>query len=158
MADDYQKKYKIPSLTTDAIVLRKHKSDPYHDILLVTRGHDPFEGKLAFPGGFVNYGEDPIHGCIRELKEETELEGKDVELLTVRGDPNRDPRRHVVTIVYIVNVDPDAKPKGGDDAKDAKFYELKNIIEKEKNNMSFDHYSIIEELVQKKFKDLYKLN
>ena len=158
MADEYQKKYKIPSLTTDAIVLRKHKNDEYHDILLVTRGHDPFAGKLAFPGGFVIYGEDPVHGCIRELKEETDLDGKDIELLTVRGDPKRDPRRHVVTIVYIVNVDPDSKPKGGDDAKDAQFYDLKNIIETQKNNMSFDHYSIIEELVQKKFTDLYKLN
>ena len=158
MIDEYQKKYKIPSLTTDALVLRKHKDDEYHDILLVTRGRDPFAGKLAFPGGFVNYGEDPEHGCIRELKEETELDGKDIELLTVRGDPKRDPRRHVVTIVYLVNVDPDSQPKGGDDAKDAKFYDLKDIIKNQKDNMSFDHFSIIEELVQKKFKDLYKLD
>ena len=150
MADEYQKKYKIPSLTTDAIVLRKHKNDEFHDILLITRGKEPFAGKLAFPGGFVNYGENPEHGCIRELKEETDLDGLDIELLTVRGDPKRDPRRHVVTIVYIVNVDPDANPKGGDDAKDAKFYNLKDIIQNQKNNMSFDHYSIIEELVEKK--------
>ena len=150
MADEYQKKYKIPSLTTDAIVLRKHKNDEFHDILLVTRGKEPFAGKLAFPGGFVNYGENPEHGCIRELKEETDLDGLDIELLTVRGDPKRDPRRHVVTIVYIVNVDSDANPKGGDDAKDAKFYNLKDIIQNQKNNMSFDHYSIIEELVEKK--------
>ena len=158
MADEYQKKYRIPSLTTDAIVLRKHKNDSFHDILLVTRGKPPFEGKLAFPGGFVNYGENPEIGCVRELKEETDLEGKDIELLTVRGDPNRDPRRHVVSIVYIVNVAEDAKPKGGDDAKDAKFYNLKDIVETKKNDMSFDHYSIFEELVRKKFKDLYKLN
>ena len=158
MIDEYQKKYKMPSLTTDALVLRKHKDDEYHDILLVIRGHNPFAGKLALPGGFVNYGENPEHGCIRELKEETELEGKDIELLTVRGDPKRDPRRHVVTIVYVVNVDSDAHPKGGDDAKDAKFYDLKDIIKNQKDNMSFDHFSIIEELVQKKFKDLYKLD
>ena len=158
MIDEYQKKYKIPSLTTDAIVLRKHKDDEYHDILLVTRGKNPFAGKLAFQGGFVNYGENPEHGCIRELKEETELEAKNIELLTVRGDPNRDPRRHVVTIVYIINVEPDAKPKGGDDAKDAQFYDLKHILETQKDKMSFDHYSIIEELVQKKFMNLYKLN
>ena len=158
MADEYQKKYKIPSLTTDAIVLRRHLEDEYHDILLITRGNYPHEGKLAFPGGFVNYGENPEIGCVRELKEETDLEGKDIELLTVRGDPNRDPRRHVVSIVYIVNVAEDAKPKGGDDAKDAKFYNLKDIVETKKNDMSFDHYSIIEELVRKKFKDLYKLN
>ena len=153
MSEDYQKKYKIPSLTTDAIVLRKHKDDEFHDILLVTRGHEPFAGRLAFPGGFVNYGEDPKDGCIRELKEETNLDGKGIELLTVAGNPQRDPRRHVVSIVYIVSADPDAEPKGGDDAKDAKFYDLREIIKTQKNKMSFDHYNIIEELVQKKLND-----
>ena len=153
MSDDYQKKYKIPSLTTDAIVLRKHKDDEFHDILLVTRGHEPFAGRLAFPGGFVNYGEDPKDGCIRELKEETNLDGKGIKLLTVAGNPKRDPRRHVVSIVYIVSADPDAEPKGGDDAKDAKFYDLREIIKTQKNKMSFDHYNIIEELVQKKLND-----
>ena len=127
-----EKGYKLPSLTTDALVIRKHKNDKYHDILLVTRGHDPFKGCLAFPGGFVNYGEDPQKGCLRELKEETHLEGKNVELLTVHGDPKRDPRRHVVTIAYIVNVDENVEPKGDDDAKDAKFYDLKMIYETKK--------------------------
>ena len=157
MADEYQKKYRIPSLTTDALVLRKHKNDEFHDILLVTRGNYPEEGKLAFPGGFVEYGEEPEYGCIRELKEETELDGKDIELLTIRGNPRRDPRRHVVSIFYIVNVEPEAKPKGGDDAKDAKFYDLKDIIENKKEKIAFDHYGVIEELVQKKFKDLYNI-
>ena len=157
MANEYQKKYLIPSLTTDSIVLRKHKNDKYHDILLVTRGKNPFAGKLAFPGGFVNFNEDPKIGCLRELKEETNLDGKNIELLTVRGDPKRDPRRHTVTIVYIVKVDPGSEPKGGDDAKDAKFYDLKTIIKTKKDDMAFDHYSIIEELIQKKeYIDLYK--
>ena len=158
MIDDYQKKYKIPSLTTDAVVIRKHKNDEYHDILLVIRAKDPFAGKLALPGGFVNYGENPEDGCLRELKEETDLVGKNIELLTVKGDPKRDPRRHVVTIAYLINVDPDSNPKGGDDASDAKFYDLKNIVETQKENLSFDHYNIIEELVKKKFMNLYKLN
>ena len=157
MADEYQKKYRIPSLTTDALVLRKHKNDNYHDILLVTRGNDPYEGKLAFPGGFVDYGEEPEDGCIRELKEETELDGKDIELLTVRGNPKRDPRRHVVSIFYLVNVDPDSQPRGADDAKDAKFYDLKDIIENKKEQLAFDHYGVIEELVQKKFNNLYTI-
>ena len=157
MADEYQKKYRIPSLTTDAVVLRKHKNDNCHDILLVTRGNDPYQGKLAFPGGFVDYGEEPEHGCIRELKEETELDGKDIELLTVRGNPKRDPRRHVVSIFYLVNVDPDSQPKGADDAKDAKFYDLKDIIENKKEELAFDHYGVIQELVEKKFSHLYNI-
>ena len=155
MIDEYQKKYRIPSLTTDAIVLRKHKSDPFHDILLVTRGHYPEEGKLAFPGGFVEYGENPEKGCLRELKEETDLEGRNIELLTVRGDPKRDPRRHIVSIFYIVNVDENAEPKGGDDAKEAKFYDLKNILTFDKNKIAFDHYGVMLELVEKKFNNLY---
>lgn len=153
--DEYQLKYKIPSLTTDAVVLRKHKNDNFHDILLVTRGNEPEKGKLAFPGGFVDYGEDPEQGCLRELKEETELIGNDIELLTVRGNPKRDPRRHVVSIIYTVNVDPESQPKGGDDAKEAKFYDLKDIIENKKDQIAFDHYGVIEELIEKKFNDLY---
>lgn len=151
-----EKTYKVPNLTTDSIVLRPHKNDNKHDILLVTRGRPPFQGHLAFPGGFVEYGEDPKVGCLRELKEETNLDGKNLELLTVRGEPDRDPRKHVVTIVYIVTVDEGAEPKGGDDAKDAKFYDLQYILDNYKEKMSFDHFSIIEELVEKKLKDIYK--
>jgi 8-oxo-dGTP diphosphatase len=93
--------YKSPSLTTDAIVLRKHKTDSLHDILLVTRGHDPFKDHLAFPGGFVEYGEEPGKGCLRELKEETNLDGKNLELLTIRGEANRDPRKLLLLFMLL---------------------------------------------------------
>ena len=158
MADEYQKKYKIPSLTTDAIVLRRHLEDEYHDILLITRGNYPHEGKLAFPGGFVEYGEEPEQGCLRELKEETGLNGQNLELITVRGNPKRDPRRHVVSIFYLVTVDPEAEPVGGDDAADAKFYDLKDIITNHRNDLAFDHFEVISELILKKYNDLYDIN
>jgi 8-oxo-dGTP diphosphatase len=48
---------------------------------MIKRGHNPFKGCYAFPGGFVDYNEDPQVGCIRELKEECDLEGKNVELV-----------------------------------------------------------------------------
>lgn len=150
-----EKVYKVPNLTTDAVVLRKHKDDNYHDILLVTRGHPPFEGHLAFPGGFVEYNEDPINGCLRELQEETNLIGETIKVFTVRGDPKRDPRKHVVSIFYLVTVNEDAVPKGGDDARDAKFYSLKDIYENYSEKMSFDHYDVIKEVVETKFSEIY---
>ena len=111
-----------PSVTADALVLRKHKTDPFHDILLVTRKFDPFKGHLAFPGGFVDYNEEPLVGCIRELEEECTLKGKNPELVTVSGNPKRDPRKHVVTICYKLEVGEDDEPKAAVDSATAKFY------------------------------------
>ena len=118
---------KRPSITTDACVLRQTKGEKW-DILMITRGRPPFLGKFAFPGGFLDYNEDPMHGCLRELQEETGLEGKKCTLLTVKGKPGRDPRTHIVSIVYLIEVDPAAKPKHGDDAASAKFYPLEEML------------------------------
>ena len=153
---DFQKKYKISSLATDAIILRKHKKDNYHDILLIKRKYKPFVGKLALPGGFVSYGEIPKFACIKKIKSLTDLYLKDIELFTVRGSPNRDPRRHVVSIIYLVYVNPNLELNNNDEY--STFYDLKTVLEEKEDMMSFDHYNIIEELIYKKFNDLYKLN
>ena len=100
------KVYKVPNLTVDAIVTKPlakvGEGQSAHQILLITRGRPPFLGCFAFPGGFVDYGEDPKHAVIRELKEECQIEGLEPELITVSGAPDRDPRKHVVTIAYHV--------------------------------------------------------
>ena len=150
------KKYTGPSLTTDALVLRKHKSDAFHDILLITRKKDPHAGKLAFPGGFVDYNEEPLTGCLRELEEECSLKGKSPELVTVAGDPKRDPRKHIVTICYKVEVGEDDVPKAGDDAAMAKFYPLNELI-KQSEKFSFDHFSIIQKYILEHYPQYAKL-
>ena len=119
--------YYLPSVTTDALAFRD-RDDGYHDILLITRKNEPFKGYLAFPGGFVNYNEDPSEGCLRELKEECSIEGTSPVLVTVEGDPQRDPRGHIITIAYRISVPRDAQVIAGDDASYADFYELRNII------------------------------
>jgi len=136
-------KYPAPILAVDAIVLRENKQDKEYEILMCTRGIDPFKGSFVFPGGHVDYNEAPEKAVLRELKEEADLDGTSAELLTVKGDALRDPRKHVVTIAYLVKVPEDQIPKGGDDAADAKFYPLKDIL-KQRNNIGFDHIDILE--------------
>jgi len=136
-------KYPAPVLAVDAVVIRENKQEKEYEVLMCTRGIDPFKGNFVFPGGHVDYNEAPEKAVIRELKEETNLDGNSAELLTVKGDALRDPRKHVVTIAYLVKVPEDQIPKGGDDAADAKFYLLKDIL-KQKGNVGFDHMNILE--------------
>ena len=62
-----ESKYRNPSLTVDAIV--PISTSEGFKICLITRGRDPFQGSLAFPGGFVDYMEDPEVAVVRELDE-----------------------------------------------------------------------------------------
>jgi len=122
-----------PSLAVDAIVINADK------ILLIRRGKEPWKGMLAFPGGFVEQGEDPEVAVIRELKEECGLDGVVEKLVCVKGDPNRDPRGHVVSIAYLVTAQ--GMPLAGDDAADAAWYDLSEIKE-----LAGDHMSMLENI------------
>lgn len=137
----------VPNVATDALVVRP-KKETGHEILLITRLRDPFKGCLAFPGGFVDYNEDPEVACVRELQEECGITGKKVTLVTVAGNPKRDPRKHIISIAYEVEMaDPAQDPKAGDDAASAKFYDLKEVWESKE--MAFDHKEILQVFLQR---------
>ena len=102
-----------PALAADAAVRRGES------VLLIQRKYPPMQGSWALPGGFVDQGEDPIHAAVRELEEETGLKGTEPTLLMVMGDPGRDPRKHIVSIVYEIQVSEEQQPVAGDDAADA---------------------------------------
>lgn len=144
---NYQK-YPCPVLACDSVVFKEGKNSGEYEVLMCTRGKDPYKGYYVLPGGHVDYNEDPAKAAARELKEETNMDALSVELLTVRGDPERDPRKHVVSIVYLVRVANDQVPKGGDDADDARFYSLKDLLS-QKDKIGFDHYGIIEEAAKR---------
>ncbi|KAJ5067630.1 adp-ribose pyrophosphatase [Anaeramoeba ignava] len=119
--------YKRPAVTVDAAIYRIKNSEI--EVLVVKRKNDPFKGYYAFCGGFVDYGEDPKDAVLRELKEETNLDGKNPILFDVRGAPDRDPRGHTISIFYSVEmVDPNQEPKGGDDAAEAMFVPLSTVL------------------------------
>ena len=127
--------YKSPKLTVDGIVLKDG------EILLVKRKKQPFDNMWALPGGFVNYGEKTENAVIREMFEETGLKTKINHLVGVYSDPNRDPRGHTVSIVYVLDIC-NGELKSGDDSCDVKFFDLKNLPD-----LSFDHECIIKEVL-----------
>jgi 8-oxo-dGTP diphosphatase len=132
--------YRNPSVTVDAVVLRESLKGT--EFLLIERGPSPpeWEGKWAFPGGFVDYGEDPEDAVIRELKEETGIDGENPISLAILGEPGRDPRKHCVGLFYIVDVNPDSEPVGSDDAIHAAWVPLEIL---NPDNIAGDHIKII---------------
>ena len=129
--------YLNPALAVDAAVRRQDS------ILLVRRKYPPNPGSWVLPGGFVDRDEDPEHAVIRELKEEAGLDGANPKLLMVMGDPERDERKHVVSIVYELTVDSTQIPVAGDDASEAKFWSIDDIVSGQVA-MASDHPEIVE--------------
>ena len=101
---------KTPSLTTDIIIELRDRADV--PIVLIRRKHPPHG--WALPGGFVDVGESLEHAAVREAEEETALRVTLKVLLGCYSDPNRDPRGHTASAVYIA--DAVGEPRAQDDA------------------------------------------
>jgi 8-oxo-dGTP diphosphatase len=119
-----------PRLTADGIVVSDSK------ILLVRRKFNPFEGRYALPGGFVEYGERVDECIIREVQEETGLRVSVDRLLGVYSAPDRDPRGHTVTLVYVLNLE--GGTLADSEETEAEWMPLKNIPP-----LAFDHDVVV---------------
>jgi 8-oxo-dGTP diphosphatase len=129
--------YPRPALTVD-VVIATREARPR--VLLIRRKADPFAGKWAIPGGFVDENERLADAARRELLEETSLQGVELEQLYTAGDPGRDPRGWTVSVVYLARVKPDElKPIAADDAAEVKWFPLDKLPE-----LAFDHAMILE--------------
>lgn len=148
-------KYRKPSVTVDFIV-----DMPGEGILVIKRKNYPFRGKWALPGGFLDVGkENTLQAALRELKEETSLDltEDDVHLEGVYSDPDRDPRDHVVSVVYSIVLDSRYKDQviAADDAVDAKFMQVNRGPVYIGNNpiLAFDHDKILVDYLNKKYRN-----
>jgi 8-oxo-dGTP diphosphatase len=132
----YCYEYPRPALTVDIFVL---SAEPPQRVLLIRRKHDPFAGRWALPGGFVDENESLDAAARRELLEETGLEAEHLEQLHTFGDPGRDPRGHTVSVVYLTQVDPNkVKPAAADDAAEVQWFPLRALPP-----LAFDHDKIL---------------
>ncbi len=133
----YTYKFPRPAVTVDIIVFRLHNDK--EEVLLIKRGNDPYKGKWALPGGFVDEDEPLEVAALRELEEETNL--KDILLTQMHtfGSPGRDPRGHTVSVVYVGYLPEGAVAKAGDDAAEAKWFSVDKLPA-----MAFDHNLVVE--------------
>ncbi|MDD3925851.1 MAG: NUDIX hydrolase [bacterium] len=123
-----------PYPTVDVIITSK--AHP-HAVVMVRRKYPP-EG-WALPGGFIDWGESAEAAAVREMKEETGLDLKDLKQFHVYSDPARDPRGHTISTVFTATTD--GEPAGGDDAAEAVWVNLDNLPP----DIAFDHRRIIED-------------
>ena len=126
-----------PLLTVDAVILLNNKKG----IVLIRRKNPPFQGQFALPGGFVDVGETVENACIREVKEETNINARILKLIGVFSDPKRDPRGHTITIAFLCEpLTKKEKPKALDDAAALEIVPLSKLSSLE---LAFDHMEII---------------
>lgn len=129
-------KYRNPLLTVDIII------EINDGIVLIERKNPPYG--WALPGGFVDYGESLETAAVREAKEETCLDIKLTGQFHTYSSPDRDPRHHCVSTVFIAQASGIPKPE--DDAKNAKIFNKQSLPA----NMAFDHKQIIDDYYQYK--------
>jgi len=126
----YEECYEKPALAADGILIKDDK------LVLVKRKYEPFKDHYALPGGFVEYGERLEECVVREFKEETGLHTRVESLLGTYSDPNRDPRGHIISAVFLL------KFKGGkiadSDETTVHLFDLKKLPK-----LAFDHDRII---------------
>ena len=137
----YCYKYPHPAVTADCIVFNQENDTI--SVLLIKRKNEPYKACWAFPGGFVNIDESAEDAAIRELKEETELEVSRVEQLKAYSNPDRDPRERVITIAFIAESHI-KDVKGGDDAKEARWFDISNLPP-----LAFDHEQILNDAIER---------
>lgn len=126
-------KPKTPLLAVDGIV------ETHGGIVLIKRKNPPYG--WALPGGFVDVGETVDFAIDRELVEEISVMTYNHQLFGVYSDPDRDPRGHVVSIVYTMqSID---LPYADDDAAEAIVIEPQYALDT--LDLAFDHRQIIKD-------------
>jgi 8-oxo-dGTP diphosphatase len=135
------------AVTADAIVFTISQGQLH--VALVERGNDPYKGRWALPGGFVEPDEDLAGAAARELAEETgiELSAASMRQLGAYGAPNRDPRMRVVSVAFWTIQPALTKLVGGSDAATARLMPVKEVLSRPED-LAFDHHQILSDAVQ----------
>ena len=124
--------YRNPTPTVDVIIEMEDGR-----LVLIERDRAPHG--WALPGGFVDEGESVEQAAVREAREETGLEVTLSRLLYVYSRPDRDPRQHTLSAVFVASAT--GAPIAADDARAVKLYRRDALPE----TLCFDHAEILQD-------------
>jgi 8-oxo-dGTP diphosphatase len=97
------------------------------ELLLVRRSREPAAGRWAMPGGRVEPGETLVEAVVRELYEETGLEGvcgAYVGLVEVI-----EPDHHFVVLDFRAHLLAHGEPTAGDDVDEVRWVPLGEVVD-----------------------------
>ncbi|RCX12065.1 ADP-ribose pyrophosphatase YjhB (NUDIX family) [Anaerobacterium chartisolvens] len=160
--------FERPSVTVDMLIFTvvNEEEENYRKLpekalklLMVKRGDHPFMGQWALPGGFVSMQESVEDAALRELKTETNVDNVYMEQLYTWGDVGRDPRTRVISCSYMALAD-SAKLNivAGDDADDAKWFNIRYNITQEKKTITEKGYIAEKQYSINLWNDTYALS
>jgi 8-oxo-dGTP diphosphatase len=127
-------------------VVAFHEADNRWQVLLVKRGHEPFQGQWALPGGYVEPDETSQKAALRELAEETgiSLTWASPQFVGLYDNPRRDPRGRVVSAAYVLRFGGTVpQVVAGDDADAAQWVSLDKAT-----GLAFDHDKILSDALR----------
>lgn len=127
-------KPKNPFPTVD-IIIEVARPDGEPGVILIQRKNPPYG--WALPGGFVDYGESLEEAAVREAREETSLEVELVTQFHTYSAPDRDPRFHTISTVYIARAR--GNPRARDDARAVGVFTARELP----RPLAFDHEKIL---------------
>ncbi|WP_019808300.1 NUDIX hydrolase [Saccharomonospora halophila] len=136
-------------VAVDLVILTLRESRLH--VLLVERGIEPYRGKRALPGGFLNnLGEGLVDAAYRELREESELRDSRLHLeqLGAYGAPGRDPRGRVLSVAYLAIAPALPEPIAGTDAAGASWVPVDHVLSGQVE-LAFDHRDIVTDGVER---------
>lgn len=132
---NYSYAYPRPAVTVDAILISKQ-----HSVLLIQRGREPYMGKWALPGGFIEMDESLEVACLRELEEESGIRVGELKQFKAYGAVDRDPRHRTISVIFYAFTNEELIACAGDDAAKAQWFQIDELPE-----LAFDHQLILEE-------------
>lgn len=90
--------YESPYVTTDSVIFSVENKEL--KVLLIKRANSPFKGQWALPGVFLMKKESTKDAAIRALNEKAGTDVSYLEQLFTFDSAYRDPRGHIISIVY----------------------------------------------------------